>query len=88
MKDKNGKMVKSLIVRPHKAEAQVAAPVRRAVVVTIRRSAAPGIEDPATTTVDPVRAIIIPGAAIIRRALVAVMVPIFTPLPDIATHVI
>ena len=81
-------MVKSLIVRPHKAEAQVVVPGRRVVVVTIRRSAEPGNAAPATTTADPARAIIIPGAAIIRGAVVIPMIPVLAPLIDIATHIV
>ena len=44
------------IVIREKAEAKVAEPVRRVVVVTILRTAVPGIVAPAATTADPVRA--------------------------------
>ena len=70
-----------------KAQPKVAAAVGGRVADTIRHTAAPGVDDPAATTLHPAKPRRRPGGVRLGGRTIRTF-PVLTPLPNVAAHVI
>ena len=70
-----------------KAQAEVVVTERRGVAVTIRHAAAPRVVEPATATVHAGRPTIRTCGIVLRRTAITA-IPITTPFPHVATHIV